>query len=68
MTRTQLVFSSGCGSLLMAAGAALALNGVADWGLCLVGALITGVTVMSTRPSITRTGALAPARLSPVES
>ncbi len=68
MTKTQLVFSSGCGSLFMAAGAALALNGVADWGLCLVGALVTGVTVMSARPSVTRTGARAPARFSPAES
>lgn len=68
MTMTQFVFSAGCGTLLMAAGAALALHGAADWGLSLVGALVTGVTVMSARPAIFRSGALTTAQLSPAES
>ena len=49
MTRTQFVFSLGCGSMFMVAGAALALSGTADWGLSLVGAIITGVAVVSAR-------------------
>lgn len=68
MTRKQLVFSLGCGGMFMAAGAALALNGAADWGLSLVGAMITGVTIMSARPVIARPEAMAAAGMSPAKS
>jgi hypothetical protein len=54
--------------MFMAAGAALALSGTADWGLSLVGAIITGVTVMSARPAIVRPAAMTTAGMSPAES
>lgn len=68
MTRTQFVFSLGCGSLFMAVGAALALSGTADWGLSLVGAMIAGVTVMSVRPASARSPAMVSPGMSPAES
>lgn len=68
MTRTQFVFSLGCGSMFMVAGAALALSGTADWGLSLVGAIITGVAVVSARPLAARSPAMAPAGMTAAES
>ncbi len=68
MTRTQLIFSLGCGGVFMAAGAMLALNGTADWGLCLVGAMISGVTAFSARHAGLRNVAISTSGLQPAES
>ncbi len=68
VTRTQLIFSLGCGGVFMAAGAVLAMNGTADWGLCLVGAIITGVTAMSARLNTARESMMAAPGLQPAES
>ncbi len=45
MIRSQFVFSLVIGAALMAAGAALATGGIADWGLFWVGALISSLTL-----------------------
>lgn len=45
MTNTQLIFSLGSGMALMVAGLALAVSGIADWGLFWTGAIVSSLTM-----------------------
>jgi hypothetical protein len=45
ITQRQFHFSWATGTALMTAGAVLAANGTADWGLFWVGGLITGLAL-----------------------
>jgi hypothetical protein len=47
MTTGQLIFSLGVGLAVLASGAALALGGLADWGLFWAGAAVSGLALFT---------------------
>ena len=54
MHRTQIYFGLVCGTVLMALGVALAMTGLADWGLSTVGAILLTLSVYGWRDSSSR--------------
>ena len=47
MTTGQLIFSLGVGLAVLASGAALAIGGLADWGLFWAGAAVSGLALFT---------------------